>query len=381
MGEMTEKRDYYEVLGVSRNASDGDIRKAFRSLARKFHPDKNPDDSQAEKKFKEVQEAYAILSNPEEKRKYDTFGHSGPGSSPFGPGGFQGVNISLDDLFGGGFDGIFNQFFGSSRRRSSKGDDLIYRHTVPFQVAMDGSEEEIEIEALRNCEDCNGSGSNNPDNVRVCPACEGRGRVERLERLGPFTQRSVSECPSCAGMGKIISDPCDSCRGQGRSQQVKKVRFTVPPGISSGVRLRMRGYGGASITEDGAPGDLYIEIDLERHPWFERDSSDLLMGLPVGFSDLLLGSKIDLPHIDGKKLTISIGAGSKPGDTIEIKGRGLPIQGSSRRGSVMVVLKLDMPKKLSRDQKKKISSMSDLLGSDLEYIEDRIREEASRRRG
>ena len=378
---MTEKRDYYEVLGVSRNASDGDIRKAFRSLARKFHPDKNPDDSDAEKKFKEVQEAYAILSNPEEKRKYDMFGHNGPGGSPFGPGGFQGVNISLDDLFGGGFDGIFNQFFGSSRRRSTKGDDLIYRHTVPFQVAMDGSEEEIEIEALRNCKDCDGSGSKDPKNVKSCPACDGRGRVERLERLGPFTQRSVSECPSCGGMGKIISDPCDSCRGQGRSQQSKRVKFTIPPGITSGVRLRMRGYGGASRTENGLPGDLYIEIEVQRHPWFERDSSDLLMGLPVGFSDLVIGSKIELPHIDGKRLTVKIDAGSEPGDTIEIKGRGLPIQGSSRRGSVMVVLKLDMPKKLTREQKKKISSMADLLGSDTEGIEDRIRREASRRRG
>ena len=378
---MTEKRDYYEVLGVSKNSSDGDIRKAFRSLARKFHPDKNPNDSEAEKKFKEVQEAYAILSNPEERRKYDTFGHSGHGSSPFGPGGFQGVIISLEDLFGGGFDGIFNQFFGSSRRRSSKGDDLIYRHTVPFQVAMDGSEEEIEIQALRNCIECDGSGSNSPDKVKICPACDGRGRVERLERLGPFTQRAVSDCPSCEGRGKIIPDPCNSCGGQGMSQQSKKVKFTVPPGISSGVRLRMRGHGGASRSENGAPGDLYIEIEMHRHPWFERDSSDLLMGLPVGFSDLALGSKIELSHIDGKPLVVNISAGSQPGDTIEIKGRGLPIQGSSRRGSVMVVLKLDIPKKLSRDQKKTISSISDILGSNLDNVEARIREEASRRRG
>ena len=181
---MTEKRDYYDVLGISRNASDGDITKAFRSLARKYHPDKNPDDAEAEKKFKEVQEAFAILSNKEERRKYDTFGHSGPGSSPFGPGGFQGVNISLDDLFGGGFDGIFNQFFGSSRgRRRTKGDDLMYRHSVPFQVAMDGSEDEIEIEALRKCDDCRGTGSMDPSRVRVCPNCEGRGRIERLETV------------------------------------------------------------------------------------------------------------------------------------------------------------------------------------------------------
>ena len=378
---MTEKRDYYDVLGISRNASDGDITKAFRSLARKYHPDKNPDDAEAEKKFKEVQEAFAILSNKDERRKYDTFGHSGPGSSPFGPGGFQGVNISLDDLFGGGFDGIFNQFFGSSRgRRRTKGDDLMYRHTVPFQVAMDGSEDEIEIEVLRKCNDCKGTGSMDPSGVRVCPNCEGRGRIERLERLGPFTQRSVSDCPSCNGSGKLISDPCKSCNGQGRSKQTKRVKFTISPGVSSGVRLRMREYGGAPASDDGIPGDLYIEIEIQRHPWFERDSADLLMGLPVGFSDLALGTKIEIPHIDGENLVVKIGAGSQPGDTIEIRGRGLPLQGSKRRGSVMIVLKLDMPRKLSRDEKRRISSLSDILGSDHDGIEERIRDEAKKRR-
>ena len=378
---MTEKRDYYDVLGISRNASDADITKAFRSLARKYHPDKNPDDAEAEKKFKEVQEAFAILSNKEERRKYDTFGHSGPGSSPFGPGGFQGVNISLDDLFGGGFDGIFNQFFGSSRgRRRTKGDDLIYRHSVPFQVAMDGSEDEIEIEVLRKCNDCQGTGSMDPSRVRVCPNCEGRGRIERLERLGPFTQRSVSDCPSCNGSGKLISDPCKSCNGQGRSNQTKRVKFTIPPGVSSGVRLRMREYGGAPASDDRIPGDLYIEIEIQRHPWFERDSADLLMGLPVGFSDLALGTKIEIPHIDGENLVVKIDAGSQPGDTIEIRGRGLPLQGSKRRGSVMIVLKLDMPRKLSRNEKKRISSLSDILGSDHDGIEERIRDEATKRR-
>ena len=378
---MTEKRDYYDVLGISRNASDEEITKAFRSLARKFHPDKNPDDAEAEKKFKEVQEAFAILSNKEERRKYDTFGHSGPGSSPFGPSGFQGVNISLDDLFGGGFDGIFNQFFGSSRgRRRTKGDDLIYRHSVPFQVVMDGSEDEIEIEVLRKCNDCQGTGSMNPSGVRVCPNCEGRGRIERLERLGPFTQRSVSDCPSCNGSGKLISDPCKSCKGRGRSNQTKRVKFTIPPGVNSGVRLRMREYGGAPASDDGIPGDLYIEIEIQRHPWFERDSADLLMGLPVGFADLALGTKIEIPHIDGENLVVKIGAGSQPGDTIEIRGRGLPLQGSKRRGSVMIVLKLDMPRKLSRNEKKRILSLSDILGSDHDGIEERIRDEATKRR-
>ena len=158
------------------------------------------------------------------------------------------------------------------------------------------------------------------------------------------------------------------------------MKFTIPPGVSSGVRLRMREYGGAPASDDGIPGDLYIEIEIQRHPWFERDSADLLMGLPVGFSDLALGTKIEIPDIDGENLVVKIGAGSQPGDTIEIRGRGLPLQGSKRRGSVMIVLKLDMPRKLSRDEKRRISSLSDILGSDHDGIEERIRDEAKKRR-
>ena len=378
---MPEKRDYYEVLGLSRGSSKEEIRKAYRSLARKYHPDKNPDDPDAESRFKELSEAFAILSDDDERRKYDTFGHNSPGGSPFGPGGFQGVNISIDDLFGGDLGGIFSQFFrSSSSNRRVKGSDLMVRHSVPFQSAMDGCEEEIEIEALRTCEECEGEGSADPSSVRQCPGCDGRGRIERVERVGPFTQRVVSDCPSCDGEGRIIQNPCTSCGGSGRSNQTKKVRFSVPPGVSSGVRLRMRGHGEAARIGGGESGDLYIEIDVESHDWFERDGSDLLMALPIGFADLLLGTSVKIPHIDGDDITVKIPAGSNPGDTISILGRGLPRQGSRSRGEVSVVLKLDLPSRVSRSDKKRISEMYDVLGTNEDNIQEKIRDEAYRRR-
>ena len=378
---MSEKRDYYEVLGLSRGASKEEIRKSYRSLARKYHPDKNPDDPGAESRFKELSEAFAILSDDDERRKYDTFGHNSPGGSPFGPGGFQGVNISIDDIFGGDLGGIFSQFFRTSTgNRRVKGSDLMVRHSVPFQATMEGREDEIEFDALRVCSDCEGEGSKDPSSVRNCPACDGRGRTERVERIGPFTQRVVSDCPSCDGEGRIIQDPCSGCNGLGRSTQNKKVRFSVPPGVSTGVRLRMRGHGESSRTRGGESGDLYIEIEVDNHEWFERDGPDLLMALPVGFADLLLGTSIQIPHLDGDFLTVKIPAGSNPGDTISIPERGLPSQGMRRRGEVSVVLKLDIPDKVSRADKKRISEMNDLLGTNTEIIDDKIREEARRRR-
>ena len=191
---MAGKRDYYEVLGVARDATDSEIKRAFRSLARKHHPDKNPDDPESEKRFKEVQEAYAVLTNPEERRKYDTFGHEQPGGSPFGPSGFQGVNISIDDLFGGGFESIFSQIFSGGRGpRRSRGRDLLLNHEIPFQAVMDGYEDDIEIDVLKSCEKCQGTGSGSADGVRECPTCDGRGRIQRIEKAGFFTKQVVTE--------------------------------------------------------------------------------------------------------------------------------------------------------------------------------------------
>ena len=329
------KRDYYEVLGLDRNASSDDIKRAFRSLARKFHPDKNPDDPDSESKFKEVQEAYAILSNPDEKSKYDRYGHNRPGGNPFGPDGFQGVDINIEDLFGGGFESIFGSIFGGRRSgRSERGSDLLYRHSISFEEAFSGLDADIDIEVMSICESCDGSGALTPDDVEVCATCEGHGRLRRMQRVGPFTQQVVSDCPACNGKGSTIARSCTSCRGNGRVNKNKKVRFSIPPGIESGTRLRMSGYGEASRDAKGPSGHLYIEISHKSHEWFERDGSDLLMALPINFVDLTLGCELELPHIDGEDLKIRVPKGSMPGDTVSIKGRGFPNNRRTGRGAV-----------------------------------------------
>ena len=381
-GPVSQKRDYYEVLGVSRKASDAELKKAFRSMARKFHPDKNPGDAEAESSFKEVQEAYAILSNAEERRKYDMFGHERPGGSPWGSGGFQGVNISFDDIFGGGFDSIFSSLFGGgSRQRSSRGADLLVRHLVSFEDAFNGVDEELEIDVLNRCSGCEGSGSETADGIRVCPTCDGRGRLTRIERIGPFHQQVTQDCRACGGDGRIIQNPCKACSGEGRAEQSKKVRFSVPPGIESGTRLRLSGHGESPRSDNGRSGNLYIEIEVQEHEWFERDGPDLLMALPVSYVDLVLGNTVEIPHIDGSPLKVRIKAGSKPGETITILDRGLPMARASRgRGAVMVLLKLAMPGKISRATKKQLEQMREELGSGHSEIIDDVLDEARDRR-
>jgi len=378
---VSEKRDYYEVLEVGKSASDTEIKKSFRSLARKFHPDKNPGNPEAESRFKELQEAYAILSNPEQRRNYDMFGHDSPSGSPFGPGGFQSVNINFDDLFGGGFDSLFNQFFGGQSTHIAHGSDILVRHGVPFQVAMDGMDDQIEIEVKRDCSICDGKGSSAPDGYRQCPSCDGRGRIDEISMIGPFRQRVRKECPSCRGSGRIVTNPCASCNGEGRSFQTSKVNFSIRPGIRDGTRLRIRGQGESSTSINGDPGDLYVELNLELHPWFERDGQDLLMALPLSYADLSLGIDIELPHIDSKNLKISVPSGSRPGETILIPNRGLPShRGGPIRGSVTAVLKLAMPNKPSRKMSKKIRELRDEIEGELESLENRILFEAKKRR-
>jgi len=384
---MSGKRDYYEILGIDRNSNASEIKNAFRSLARKYHPDKNQGDPESEIKFKEVQEAYAVLSVPNEKKKYDTYGHNRPGGSPFGPRGFEGVNISIEDLFGGGFESVFGSIFGSGgrnrRTKRKRGSDLLVRHSVAFQAVMDGSEESLEFQVLKTCKDCSGLGSSSPEGVRECPACDGRGRIQRIERVGPFTQQVVSDCSSCQGDGRIVQNPCSNCQGDGRANETKKVQFTVPAGIENGTRLRMSGYGESAKSENGDPGHLYIEIEIDEHEWFERDGADLLMAIPLSYTDLVLGATIEIPHLDGENLKIKVPSGSKPGDTISLKGRGLPSQRTRNgKGSVMVLLKLDIPSKISRGLKKKLLDIKDEISFSEQELKNKITEEAkSRRKG
>ena len=379
---MAGKRDYYEVLGLANDASDADLKKAFRSLARRHHPDKNPDDSDAEHLFKEVQEAYAVLSNPEQRRQYDMFGHDAPGGSPFGPGGFEGVNINIDDLFSGGFESIFSSMFGGGTRstRGRRGNDVMLRHAVRLDQIFDEAEVEINVALSTGCESCGGSGADTPEDLVRCSACEGQGSIIQHARVGPFVQQVVSDCPQCSGQGHTIRNGCSDCRGQGSVKRDRTLRIIIPRGTEDGLRLRERGKG--EPIRNGQTGDLYIQFEVENHAWFERDGPDLIMALPLGYPEMVLGTTVTLPHIDGKPLEIPIPPGSKPSETIIVKQRGMPRRpGRGRgRGDVTILLKLHLPNKVSKSMKKQLESLEDSFSLPVEEIEDAVRREAEDRR-
>tara|TARA_B100001013_G_C24616927_1_gene445579 strand:- start:978 stop:2171 length:1194 start_codon:yes stop_codon:yes gene_type:complete len=380
---LMTKRDYYEVLGIGRDASDKDVKDAFRSLARKNHPDKNPDDPESETRFKEIQEAYAVLSNIDQRRRYDTFGHEQPGGNPFGTGGFEGVNISMDDLFNGGFESIFSNFFsGASSRgpRVNRGHDVLLNHRIPFEMVQEGGEREVEVELMEACDECGGNGAASPDAISSCQPCGGEGRLTQSRKVGPFLQQMVTDCPHCRGDGRIIDKPCTACRGDGRQKMPRTLRFNVPPGVLDGTRLRMSEKGEPAQGGRGRPGDLYIQLTIDDHEWFERDGADLLMALPLGYPELLLGTSVELPHVDGEPLHIVVPSGSRPGDTLLISRRGLPHRRGRGRGDITVLLKLHVPKKPSKEIKKQVEALRDGLSISDDDVEDEVRREAQERR-
>ncbi len=376
---MSEKRDYYEVLGVAKDASSADLKNAFRSLARKYHPDRSQEDN-AEDMFKEIQEAYAVLSDEQKRAQYDRFGHNGPGGgSPFGGFGGGGFNINLEDLFGGDiFSNIFGGGGGGGRQRSRRrGSDIRMFHTVDLEKIHQGSQEEVEVELPVACSKCAGTGAKD-GHISDCGECSGQGRVRMRQQVGPFVQDVVRDCPSCEGAGHQIDERCSPCRGKGKEIKATTLRFNIPAGAEAGTRLRMRGKGEPAPNGKGEDGDLFIEIDVEEHLWFERSSADLIMSLPLGYSDLVLGTSITLEHVDGKDLTFKIPPYSNSGDTIEIKKRGLPRNRGSGRGDVIVLLKLHMPKKVDKKSKKSLQELKDVLGP--KDIVERIKADAKDRR-
>ena len=372
---MSDKRDYYDVLGVSKEATEKDLKNAFRSLARKYHPDRSTEED-AEEKFKEIQEAYAVLSDSEKRQMYDRFGHNGPSGSPFGGFGGGGFNINLEDILGGDF---FSSFFGGGSRRQTRnrGNDILIRHTINLESVLNGTSEQLDIELPVNCSDCSGTGGENGE-TQSCGDCGGQGRIRARQQIGPFVQDVVRDCSTCSGNGKIVKSKCKSCKGSGQSQEETKLRFNVPLGAENGTRLRMRGKGEPSSQSNGQSGDLFIELEIEQHPWFERSNADLIMSLPLGYSDLILGTKVTLPHIDGEELVIKIPAMTNSGETIEIRKRGLPRTRGSGRGDVVVLVKLFMPKKVGKDVKKKLDEIRENISSD--DIISTVKDDAKERR-
>tara|TARA_B100001287_G_scaffold275088_1_gene281905 strand:+ start:205 stop:1323 length:1119 start_codon:yes stop_codon:yes gene_type:complete len=371
---VVEKRDYYEVLGVDKSAGDKELKNAFRSLARKYHPDRSTEDD-AEDKFKEIQEAYAVLSDSEKRQMYDRYGHNSPGGSPFGGFGGGSFNINLEDILGGDF---FSSFFGGGSRRSrNRGNDVIVRYSINLESVFEGTSEELEIELPTTCDDCSGTGAEGGD-IISCSNCGGQGKIRARQQVGPFVQDVIRDCPTCSGMGQIIKTKCKTCKGSGQQLKETKLRFTIPKGAEDGTRLRMRGKGEPALRGRGENGDLFIELEIEQHDWFERSGADLIMSLPLQYTDLVLGTTIKLPHIDGSELKINVPKMTNSGETIEIRGKGLPRIRGSGRGDVVALVKLEMPKKVSKSELKQLESTRHNYND--EELQQRIKQDAKKRR-
>ncbi len=378
---MAAKRDYYEILGVSKSASAEEIKKAYRKLAVKFHPDKNPGDAEAEEKFKELGEAYEALSDEQKRAAYDRYGHaafSGPGGG--GGGGFGGGVDPMDifsQVFGGAFGGGFEEFFGGGggrSRRSGKqrGSDLRYDLEITLEEAAKGVEKELEIERYVGCEKCDSKGTKGSGGVKTCPTCGGRGVVAR--QAGIFIQQST--CPQCRGSGEIISDPCDACQGEGRVQKESRIKLRIPAGVDSGNRLRSTGNGDAGV-RGGASGDLYVFIHIREHDVFERDDTDLACEVPLPFSVAALGGELKVPTLDGTA-SIKIPVGTQGGTVFRLREKGMPALNGGRRGDLHVRVQVEVPTKLNSTQQEKLRAFAESIGQQNSPIHEGFLEKAKR---
>ena len=352
---MAEKRDYYEVLGVSKNASDADIKKAFRRLAMKHHPDRNPDDKEAEEKFKEAKEANDILSDQQKRAAYDQFGHAGVSTSAGGPDA-QGVSG-----FGDIFDSVFGDIFGAQGRggqRAQSGANLRYDLELDLEKAIAGSTIKIRVPRLASCNECSGSGARRGSSPVQCPTCNGAGQV-RMQQ-GFFSVQQT--CPKCRGQGKIISDPCRSCQGQGRVRDSKTISVKIPPGVDTGDRIRLSGEGEAG--EYGAPpGDLYVNVIVKDHELFTREGSDLFCEVPISFAAAALGREVEIPTLDGK-VKLRIPPETQSGRLFRLRGKGVRSVRSTARGDLLCRVVLETPVNLSKKQKDLLEQFEDSMEED-----------------
>lgn len=348
------KRDFYDVLGVSKTASKDEIKSAYRKLAMKYHPDKNPGDAAAEEMFKEAAEAYSVLSDDEQRQKYDRFGHAGLGNN----GGFSGMNMNdiFSDIFGAG--SPFESFFGgggggrrSQRRQGVRGQDLRVRVKVTLEDVSNGVEKKIKLNRYCTCDTCSGSGAEIGGGYSTCPTCNGSGEIRRTSGGGFFQQIMVSACPQCGGEGRIVSNPCGTCNGEGREMQEVTETLKIPQGISEGLQISIRGAGHAG-QRGGPAGDMIVLVDVETHEHFEREGDNIVYELYISFPEAALGTTVEVPTL-GAKARFAIPAGTQSGKLVKLRGKGLPnLNHPSHKGDLLVHVNVWIPKSLTNEERK-----------------------------
>ncbi len=348
---MAEKRDYYEVLGVQKGAGDDEIKKAFRKQSKKYHPDLNPGNKEAEEKFKEVNEAYQVLSDPDKKAKYDQFGHAGVDPNFGAGGGFNGGGFDFGDIFGDIFGGGFGGFGGGSRRNGPRrGNDIRQVIDITFEEAAFGCTRKLNIQTQEKCESCGGTGAKKGTTVTTCSNCHGTGRVQTQQRtiLGYMTTETT--CPHCHGEGKIIKEPCNDCRGTGMVRKNKTVEVQIPAGIDNSQTIQLSGKGEAGL-KGGPNGDLLLTVRVRPHDIFKRQGNDVYIDMPVSFVEAALGATVKVPTIDGKYVELNIPEGTQMGTRFRMKGKGIPFLRSKSRGDQYVTVSVEVPRNLSSKQK------------------------------
>lgn len=343
------KRDYYETLGVQKNASEAEIKKAYRRLAMKHHPDRNPDDTTAESNFKEAKEAYEILSDAQKRSAYDQFGHAGVdasmGGGPGGPGGAAGFGDAFGDIFGDIFGG------GHRTQRQSRGSDLRYNMELSLEDAVNGTEVQIRVPVMSSCETCHGSGAKKGSTPKTCTTCGGHGEV-RMQQ-GFFSVQQT--CPQCRGSGKIITDPCSDCHGEGRIKKQKTLSVKIPAGVDEGDQVRLAGEGEAA-PNGGVAGDLYVAVHLKKHAIFQREDTHLYCETPVSFTLLALGGELEVPTLGGRA-NLKIPAGSQTGKVFRLRGKGVRNARGNQAGDLFCKIVVETPVNLSKDQKELLEQL------------------------
>ena len=384
---MAEKRDYYEVLGVSKGASEEEIKKAYKTLAKKYHPDLHPGDADAEAKFKELNEAYGILSDPQKRAQYDRFGHAAfdPTQGGGGQGGFGGFQGDFDfgdifsSFFGGGFGGGFGN--GNNRQNNGKnsggrgfngfrnssprpvdGEDVKTRITIEFDEAVFGCKHEVSFQRMENCDECGGSGAEKGTKPETCPTCRGSGRVIVQQQSLFGYMQTERQCSDCHGNGKIVRKPCSCCNGRGSIRTAKKFDVDIPAGINNGQTIVLRSQGSAG-KYGGANGYLIIEVRVKNHELFERDGINLFCEIPISFADAALGAEIEIPVLGGEKRKLEIPEGTQTGKRLTLRGEGVPeINNSKRRGDLFVTVIVETPQNLNSKQKELLREFAQSLG-------------------